>query len=84
MIHTLKTWTQSFEEIVSNNKRFEIRKNDRDFRVGDRLDLMEYDPTTDTYTGSHCHRWVTYIMRNDNPFLELGDKVIMSLTNHEI
>lgn len=32
-------------------KRFEVRKNDRDFKVGDILVLQEYDPEADTYIG---------------------------------
>lgn len=41
MIHQLKCETQYFEALTSGLKPFEIRKNDRDFRVGDFLALNE-------------------------------------------
>lgn len=42
--HSLKTWPSYFEAIQRGEKRFEIRKNDRDFAIGDVLHLKEYDP----------------------------------------
>jgi len=43
-------------------KRFEIRKNDRDFKIGDVLNLHEWDPNTGKYTGKKCSHYVTYIL----------------------
>ncbi len=43
-VHCLKTWPQFFEDIISGIKTFELRKDDRDFQVGDALLLQEYDP----------------------------------------
>ena len=40
--HELKTLPQYFEQVWSGNKRFEVRKNDRDFQLGDCLVLKEY------------------------------------------
>lgn len=42
--HELKCHTEYFGRICSGQKTFEIRKNDRDFQVGDILVLKEYDP----------------------------------------
>lgn len=42
-VHELKTWPYYFEEVWNGTKTFEVRKNDRDFRVGDTLILQEYD-----------------------------------------
>ena len=42
--HYLKTWPKFFEDVWSGVKRFEYRKNDRNFQVGDMLALEEYDP----------------------------------------
>lgn len=44
--HKLKTLQPWFEEVWDREKRFEIRLNDRDFQVGDRLLLRLYDPET--------------------------------------
>lgn len=40
--HELKCWPEFFEESVTSRKLFEVRENDRDFRVGDTLWLREY------------------------------------------
>ena len=61
MIHELKTWPKYFWAVVNHDKTFEVRKNDRNFHVGDRLDLLEYDPDTDMYTGLAVLVYVTYI-----------------------
>lgn len=67
MEHELKCWPEYFEQVVTGRKPFEIRKNDRDFRVGDTLWLREWvlpdDPTCQDayYTGLDCRRTVTYI-----------------------
>lgn len=44
VIHDLKCWPQYFWSVVRGEKPFEIRKNDRNFKVGDYLGLQEYDP----------------------------------------
>jgi uncharacterized protein YqfB (UPF0267 family) len=42
--HELKCHPKFMQRIASGEKTFEIRKNDRDYQVGDRLILREYDP----------------------------------------
>ena len=42
--HYLKSWPGRFEEVRGGRKPFEIRKNDRDFRPGDHVVLLEWDP----------------------------------------
>jgi hypothetical protein len=44
MEHHLKTWPNAFAAVVAGTKRFEWRKDDRGFEVGDVLVLKEYDP----------------------------------------
>lgn len=44
MIHQLKCEAKYFEELCSGAKTFEVRKNDRDFHVGDYLALNELTP----------------------------------------
>lgn len=39
--HTLKTETAYYQAVESGIKTFELRKNDRGFRVGDMVTLVE-------------------------------------------
>ena len=43
--HELKCHPHFFAAIAAGKKTFEIRRNDRDYRIGDMLNLREYDPT---------------------------------------
>ena len=76
--HYLKTWTQYFEEVWNGKKTFELRKNDRDFAVGDLLVLEEYDPETQEYLPRIIYARVTYILR-DVPFGLAQDYCIMAI-----
>lgn len=40
--HRIKVLPEYFEAIVANKKHFELRKNDRDYQVGDLVYLEEY------------------------------------------
>lgn len=42
--HELKTWPEPFAAMVDGRKAFEIRRDDRNFAVGDALLLREYEP----------------------------------------
>ena len=42
--HYLKCWPVYFGLVLSGAKQFELRKNDRNYQVGDVLILCEYDP----------------------------------------
>lgn len=48
MIHNLKIRKRFYWDICTHKKRFEIRKNDRDFKVGDvlRLNVIDAEPGT--------------------------------------
>ena len=76
--HEVKSWIEFFEPILSGRKMFELRKNDRDYKVGDRLMLKEFDPCDGSYSGRYCFRTITFIL-SENPFLDLKDMVILSL-----
>ena len=53
--HRLKTLPPYFERVQSGQKTFEIRKNDRDFQVGDILELEYYNPLESSLVGYNCH-----------------------------
>ncbi len=62
MTHALKIWPEYYKDIVSEKKNFEIRVDDRPFKVGDTLLLQEYDRNTNLYTGRECKRIISYIL----------------------
>ena len=53
MTHELKIQPKYFETILSREKTFEIRKNDRGFEVGDTVVLKEYTDKKG-YTGNYA------------------------------
>lgn len=81
-IHELKILPKYFREVVDNKKKFEVRKNDRNFCVGDKILLREYDPLTDDgYTGRIWYGDITYIL-NDSEYCKKG-YIIMSIEKNE-
>lgn len=61
MIHELKTLPEYFSAVKKGLKKFEIRKNDRNFKVGDTLILLEFD-FEKGYTGEKYSVNVLYIL----------------------
>jgi len=74
--HELKTWPEYFEAIWDERKNFELRKNDRNFEVGDVLLLQEYEPTTEVYSGRVIKVTVTYILFGGEWGLTEGDCIM--------
>ena len=66
MTHELKILPKWFEDVQSNKKNFEIRKNDRDFKVGDTLMLKEWH--RGKFTGRFVTREVEYIYQGDGTY----------------
>lgn len=62
-VHELKTWPEFFEPILQGEKKFEIRLDDRGFRVGDHLQLWEWLPKSKSYTGRVILVKVDYIVQ---------------------
>ena len=60
--HELKIWPEYFEAIIAGTKTFDLRKNDRDFQVGDILWLREWHPNGHYYSGRETMQRVTYIL----------------------
>lgn len=59
MIHKLKTIQPYFDDVCSCKKTFEIRFNDRNFKVGDDLILQEY--VDGEYTGLAILKHIIYM-----------------------
>lgn len=66
-VHELKTDTQYFRKTLYGKKTFEIRLNDRDFKVGDVVLLREWHDTK--FTGREIRGVITYIL--DDKFIGL-------------
>ena len=65
--YELKSWPEFFAQIITGDKRHEVRRTDRAFEVGDHLVLAEYDPESDAYSGRRCLVRVTYITSAASP-----------------
>lgn len=80
MIHELKLLKEYFEDVLLGLKTFELRKNDRNYKVGDILVLREYDQIEEDYTGRKVKRVVTYILKGGNYGLD-ENFVIIGIKN---
>ena len=67
-----------FEDVASGKKTFELRKNDRGYKEGDILELMEF--TDGRNTGRSIKALVTYMLEEYTGLAEgyciMGIKVI--------
>lgn len=87
MNHELKTYPEHFDATRDGCKPFEIRKNDRNYQVGDILILQEYIPPGifienrkgNGYTGYEIRREVTFI----TDFAQQPGYVVMGLRTIE-
>ncbi|WP_368746902.1 DUF3850 domain-containing protein [Enterobacter cancerogenus] len=47
----MKIWPEYYSAVRAGQKRAELRWNDRDYQAGDNLDLCEWDPNEEAFTG---------------------------------
>ena len=64
MTHELKILPKYFQQVWDGKKTFELRKDDRDYNIGDQLRLLEYSHYLDEYSGRECNRSIPYILIN--------------------
>jgi uncharacterized protein YqfB (UPF0267 family) len=62
MVHELKILPEYYNAVLSGDKTFEIRFNDRNYQVGDTLILREF--TGDSYTGRETIKEVSYLLQD--------------------
>lgn len=77
--HDLKTWQSYFHAVLDGRKMFEIRRDDRDFRVGDTIRLLETEYGSGNYTGREVRRVITYILRREEDMGLIDGFAILSL-----
>ena len=68
--HDLKISPKYYDDIKHNHKKFELRKNDRDYQVGDLFILREYE--NGEYTGRYFFQSIGYVLK-DCPEFGLKD-----------
>jgi hypothetical protein len=76
VVHKLKIWPEYFDDIESGKKPFEVRRFDRDFKVGDVLHLQEFYPSNSLYSGREVFKEITYILNGGQWGIEEGNCVI--------
>jgi hypothetical protein len=59
-VHTIKCWTNGFMALVSGMKKFEWRKDDRNYQIGDHLLILEWDEVKQQYTSKYALRVISY------------------------
>lgn len=72
-IHELKVWMNFYPDLETQEKTFELRKNDRDFQKGDFLNLKPFDSIKkqELKIGRQLAK-VTYVLK-DSPEFGLKD-----------
>lgn len=76
-IHELKILPEYYDAVRCGDKRFEIRKNDRDYHTGDILCLKEWDGKQ--YTGEELDAVVRYIYHGIDEYGLAEGYCIMSI-----
>ena len=74
--HELKTLLKYFKAVINGNKTFEVRKDDRDYQVGDELLLRKYDNGQYLVDNYRCR--ITYILgRNEDEKIFVSDGYVI-------
>ena len=76
MIHALKIFPEYFNKVISGEKTFEIRQNDRNFLVGDYIALNEFISESG-YTGRSALYRITYVAGHGHPPVSLPDGYVI-------
>lgn len=71
-VHELKCESRFYQAIVNGWKRFSLRKNDRDYRVGDTLELHELSRLNFLTGRSFRVRVTSIVTSEDGPWLTAG------------
>ena len=87
-LHELKIKHEYLVEVVMGRKTFELRKNDRDYQVGDliRFDIEEsiFDSTRDIYIDKDTLYKITYVLKDVPQYGLDKDYCILAIKRLEI
>jgi hypothetical protein len=73
MTHIIKSWPQFFGPICEGTRTHELRRNDRDYSIGDTLILKEFEPQSHHYTGRECKAEITSMTSFAQPCAVSGE-----------
>jgi len=79
-IHIVKCWIQFKDDIISGKKKFEVRVNDRDYRVGDILIQQFWDNDLKRYVGGQVEQKIDYVLSGGQFGIE-PNTVVMSVSS---
>ena len=79
-VHYIRIQEVYYDRVISGNKTFEIRLNDRDYQVGDKL-VMECIYPEDTLHLPDINPKVGADIGYITPFMQKDNWVVMSLLN---
>lgn len=66
-LHTVRSWAHFFDAIAAGKKTHDLRKDDRNYQVGDVLRLERFDNINGHATGETVDVDVTYITNRNAP-----------------
>ncbi len=84
MTHALKTWKPYFQLQEDGRKIFEVRKDDRKYKVGDTFLSQEWDQEKNEYTGRETAYYIDYILRDAENFGLMKGYCILQLKEKNI
>lgn len=77
MTHELKILPFYFKDVATGVKSFELRKDDRNYNIGDKLHLKEWED--EKFTGRHMTRTISYLIRSCPEYGLKDGYVILSM-----
>ena len=85
MLHKVKCINPFFEDVLAGRKTFEVRRNDRKYKVGDLILLWEYNPDREMFLDRHCLVEVIYVYKEER-YRRIGLRrgyVVLGIKNFE-
>ncbi len=83
-VHKLKLFPEYFDAVANGIKTFEIRKNDRDYKVGDTLRLYEFDPEEEEFRTKAASNTISgYFLFSRLPETRTCDVAVTYILTHE-
>lgn len=66
-IHRIKSWPKFFQPLSNGQRTHELRRNDREYKVGDVLELREFLYNEKVYSGRVIQMAITSITSASEP-----------------